>query len=242
MRLACGDVVGALSLLDEAVALVLQTDDTNPHALVDTLGVALVLGQRAHAARIQGDQVLASRLFVQSINAAQEIGAERILLGQLAGLAGVALALDQPERAARLLGAVATARDTSGVARIAHALQADRITRAVCSRLGETSFATAFAAGRQLPLAEALADGFALTASLQANEASIHARRDTFGLTPRQQDVLRLLVAGKTDRQIADTLFIGRRTVTTHTSGLYAKLGVTGRAEAAALAIREGLV
>jgi DNA-binding NarL/FixJ family response regulator len=54
--------------------------------------------------------------------------------------------------------------------------------------------------------------------------------------------VLRLLVAGKTDREIADALFIGRRTVTTHTSGLYAKLGVSSRTEAAALAIREGLV
>jgi DNA-binding CsgD family transcriptional regulator len=242
MRLACGDVAGALPFLDEAVALVLKTDDTNPGTLQDTLGVALVLGQRAHAARIQGDQVLASRLFVQSINAAREIGAERILLGLLAGLAGVALAVDQPERAARLLGAVAEACDTSGIARIAHALQADRITLAVRSRLGETPFARAFAAGRQLPLAEALADGFALTASLQANGASIQPRRDTFGLTRRERDVLRLLVAGKTDRQIADTLFIGRRTVTTHTSGLYAKLGVTSRTEAAALAIREGLV
>jgi predicted ATPase/DNA-binding CsgD family transcriptional regulator len=242
MRLACGDLAGALPLLDEAVALVRRKDDTDPSALQDTLGLALVLGQRAHAARIQGDQVLAGRLFAESIAAAQELGAERILLGQLAGLAGVALAQEQPERAARLLGAVEAARETSGVARITHALLADRITTAVRSRLGETAFTTAFAAGRALPLAEALRDGLALAASLQSQVATIQPRRHAFGLTPRQQDVLRLLVAGKTDREIADALFIGRRTVTTHTSGLYAKLGVAGRTEAAALAVREGLV
>jgi DNA-binding CsgD family transcriptional regulator/tetratricopeptide (TPR) repeat protein len=241
-RLACGDVAGALPLLDEAVALVRKTDDTDPGALADVLGLALVLGQRAHAARIQGDQVLASRLFVESISAAQELGAERILLGQVSGLAGVALAEEQPERAARLLGAVAAARETSGVGRIAHALLADRITTAVRSRLGETAFVTAFAAGRALPLAEALADGLALATSLQSKVATIQPRRNAFGLTPRQQDVLRLLVAGKTDREIADALFIGRRTVTTHTSGLYSKLGVASRTEAAALAVREGLI
>jgi non-specific serine/threonine protein kinase len=242
MRLACGDVVGALPLLDEAVTLVRRTDDTDPGALGDTLGLALVLGQRAHAARIQGDQVLASRLFVESIAAARELGAERILLGQVAGLAGVALAQEQPERAARLLGAVAAAGETAGVVRIAHALHADRIAAAARARLGEASFAAAFAAGRALSLGDAVADGLALAASIQSQAATIPPRRDAFGLTPRQRDVLRLLVAGKTDREIADTLFIGRRTVTTHTSGLYARLGVASRTEAAALAVREGLV
>ena len=242
MRLACGDVVSALPLLDEAVVLVRKTDDSDPDALQDTLGLALVLGQRAHAARIQGNQVLAGRLFAESIAAAQELGAERILLGQVAGLAGVALAKEQPERAARLLGAVEAARETSGVARIAHALHADRIATAVRARLGETAFATAFAAGRVLPLAEAVADGLVLAASLQSKAATTPSPRDAFSLTPRQRDVLRLLVAGKTDREIADALFIGRRTVTTHTSGLYAKLRVASRTEAAALAVREGLI
>jgi DNA-binding NarL/FixJ family response regulator len=128
------------------------------------------------------------------------------------------------------------------VARIAHALHADRIAAAVRSRLGETSFANAFAAGRALSLAHAVADGIALAAAITSTAGMTPPRRDAFGLTSRQRDVLRLLVAGKTDREIADTLFIGRRTVTTHTSGLYAKLGVAGRTEAAALAVRKGLI
>lgn len=242
MRHACGDVVAAVPLLDEALALVRQRDDSDPAALEDTLGLAMVLGQRAHAARTQGDLAMAGRLFAEGIGAAREIGAERVLLGQLAGLAGVALSLEQPERAARLLGAVAVAREAAGVGRIAHALHADRITAAVRSRLGETSFAAAFAAGHSMPLAEAVADGLAIAAATESKSGTALPRRSAFGLTPREQDVLRLLVAGKTDREIADALFVGRRTVTTHTSGLYAKLGVSSRTEAAALAIREGLV
>ena len=61
-------------------------------------------------------------------------------------------------------------------------------------------------------------------------------------LTPRERDVLRLLVQGKTDQEIADVLFLSRRTITTHTSHLFAKLGVTNRVEATALAVREGLI
>ena len=100
-RLMIGDVAAAVPLLDEALAL---------HRRIEyPVGIAVTLGERAHAARMQGDQVLASRLFAESIAVAAEIGSERILLGAVAGLAGVALALGQPERAARVLSAVEAA-------------------------------------------------------------------------------------------------------------------------------------
>jgi two-component system, NarL family, response regulator LiaR len=54
--------------------------------------------------------------------------------------------------------------------------------------------------------------------------------------------VLRLLADGKSDKEIADTLFIGLRTVESHVSNLLAKLSVRNRAEAAALAVRRGFV
>ena len=62
------------------------------------------------------------------------------------------------------------------------------------------------------------------------------------GLTPRELDVLRLLVEGRSDREIGEALFIGTRTVQTHVSNLFAKLGVNTRAEAAAVAVRRGIV
>ncbi|MGW0119799.1 helix-turn-helix transcriptional regulator [Streptomyces sp. NPDC003327] len=61
---------------------------------------------------------------------------------------------------------------------------------------------------------------------------------DTFGLTPREQDVLRLVARGRTNRQIAEELFISPKTASVHVSHILAKLGVAGRGEAAALAHR----
>ncbi|WP_017236017.1 helix-turn-helix transcriptional regulator [Streptomyces sp. SS] len=61
---------------------------------------------------------------------------------------------------------------------------------------------------------------------------------DTFGLTPREQDVLRLVAVGRTNRQIAEELFISPKTASVHVSNILAKLGVAGRGEAAALAHR----
>jgi len=49
----------------------------------------------------------------------------------------------------------------------------------------------------------------------------------------REAEVLRLLAAGRTDREIAETLTISLRTVTTHVASILHKLGTTRRAEAA---------
>jgi DNA-binding CsgD family transcriptional regulator len=59
-------------------------------------------------------------------------------------------------------------------------------------------------------------------------------------LTDRERDVLAHLVDGRTNRQIAGTLYISEKTVSVHVSNILAKLGVRSRAEAAALARRSG--
>ncbi|MEV6178137.1 AAA family ATPase [Streptomyces sp. NPDC052015] len=61
------------------------------------------------------------------------------------------------------------------------------------------------------------------------------------GLTGRERDVLRLVSAGRTNRQIAGELFISPKTASVHVSNILAKLGVSGRGEAAAVAHRLGL-
>jgi predicted ATPase/DNA-binding CsgD family transcriptional regulator len=61
-------------------------------------------------------------------------------------------------------------------------------------------------------------------------------------LTPRELDVLRLLASGRSNPAIAEELFISPRTVTTHLTRLYAKLGVNSRTEAVAEGMRLGLV
>lgn len=60
-------------------------------------------------------------------------------------------------------------------------------------------------------------------------------------LTARERDVLHLLVSGNRNKEIADQLVISPKTVMHHTSAIYRKLGVRGRAEAAVAAVRLGL-
>lgn len=66
--------------------------------------------------------------------------------------------------------------------------------------------------------------------------------RDDRGLTARERDVLALVAAGRSNRQIAEELFISPKTASVHVSHILAKLEVSGRGEAAALAHRLGLL
>jgi DNA-binding CsgD family transcriptional regulator len=61
------------------------------------------------------------------------------------------------------------------------------------------------------------------------------------GLTRREVEVLALVAAGRSNRQIAQALFISPKTVGVHVSNILAKLGAAGRVEAAAIAHRFGL-
>jgi DNA-binding CsgD family transcriptional regulator len=61
------------------------------------------------------------------------------------------------------------------------------------------------------------------------------------GLTPREVEVLAMVAAGRSNRQIAQALFISPKTASVHVSNILAKLGVAGRVEAAAVAHRLGL-
>ena len=61
---------------------------------------------------------------------------------------------------------------------------------------------------------------------------------ERLGLTARELEVLRLVAAGRSNREIADELFISVKTASVHVSNILGKLGVTGRGEAAATAHR----
>ena len=70
----------------------------------------------------------------------------------------------------------------------------------------------------------------------------VDGRGDSPGLTKRELEVLRLLSAGDTNKEIAASLVLSVRTVDRHVSNLYAKLGVSSRAAAATYAHEHGLV
>jgi DNA-binding NarL/FixJ family response regulator len=65
---------------------------------------------------------------------------------------------------------------------------------------------------------------------------------DRLGLTAREQEVLALVALGRTNRQIAEMLFISPKTATVHVSNILGKLGVCGRVEAATIAHRLGII
>jgi len=62
-----------------------------------------------------------------------------------------------------------------------------------------------------------------------------------FGLTEREALVLRLLVEGKSNRELAEALVVSQKTVERHLANIYAKIGVNSRAAAVAFALRHGL-
>jgi DNA-binding NarL/FixJ family response regulator len=61
-----------------------------------------------------------------------------------------------------------------------------------------------------------------------------------FGLTAREQEVLALVAAGLSNREIADALYISVKTASVHVTNILRKLGVTNRVQAAAIAHRSG--
>jgi DNA-binding CsgD family transcriptional regulator len=84
-------------------------------------------------------------------------------------------------------------------------------------------------------------DGSTGNAKGSADDAAGPDELARFGLTEREREVLRLLAAGQSNPEIARVLFISAKTASVHVSNILAKLGVSGRVEAAAVAHRLGL-
>ena len=77
-----------------------------------------------------------------------------------------------------------------------------------------------------------------LEAGLREDEQLAHVLNP---LTPREQDVLAELTKGKSNREIASSLFVTEKTVKTHISNIFTKLNVQDRTQAALYAVKHGL-
>ncbi len=196
----------------------------------------LSLTDLGDVARDQGNVSPASTYYRQGVVLASEYGEQRTIAEALEGMACVAAGSGQPLAAARWFAAAERLREATGIAnwlpfdRAAH----ERGMATARTALGEEAFATGWAAGRALSLAEAIDEVLDTTAAPVA--------RPRCSLTPREIEVLRLLVAGKTDRGIAEGLFVSVRTVEHHVARILAKLGVRTRTAAATSALAAGLV
>jgi DNA-binding CsgD family transcriptional regulator len=102
-------------------------------------------------------------------------------------------------------------------------------------------------------LANASAEAIAIGSTLLADRIGALSQRAGFvvapppdespvaGLTPREIEVLQLVAEGRSNGEIGSALFISTKTASVHVSNILAKLGVSGRGEAAAVAHRVGL-
>ena len=76
----------------------------------------------------------------------------------------------------------------------------------------------------------------------RSGRAMAGAARGRYELTPREHEVLELLATGQTDGQIAEALFISKKTAAVHVANIKGKLGASNRVEIVTIALRTGLV
>jgi non-specific serine/threonine protein kinase len=224
-------------LIEESLAYFRNTGDRwqIAEALADLGGVA----------QAQGNIDLAASLAAESLRVTRSEGWLWYLPEGLELLAGVALAQGYPECAVRLFGAADAQREAGGAARQpVFRAPYTRNLEAAKTALGISAFDSVWATGRTMPLDDAIEDALAVAdAPLSAaDQVPNDIAAPPLELTVRQIEIVRLMATGRTDSEIAEALFISPRTVNTHNIRIFAKLGVGSRAEAAAWAVRNGLV
>jgi DNA-binding CsgD family transcriptional regulator len=187
----------------------------------------------------RGDFEQAGQLFRSGLGAFQTQRAFMDLAECLEGLAGVAGGYGNVERGAVLLGAAEAVRQRYGSP--VPPPRQDRYQRTLAvvrSGLEPEAFDLAWAQGRLMSPDQAVEYGLEPE---QIPDAGSQPGTESV-LSRRERDVLRLLVEGKTNQEIATALFISPHTVTNHVTNILSKLNLESRTAAATYALRHGLV
>ncbi len=194
--------------------------------------LARALTTRARIAMAKQEPDHAERDAQQALACAAECGAHLAVPDLLECLGRLAADSGSHRDAARLFGAAAETRRGLGSVRF-KVYDADHQRTLVTMRkaLGEKMFDAAWREGAGLSLDEAIA---------YVRRGRGERKRPATGwasLTPTERDVVRLVAEGLANNEIATRLFISRRTVQTHLTHVYAKLGLSSRVQLA----REGI-
>ncbi len=231
-----GDADRARDLLMEALGLVRR--EGTPYDI--SSGLLALGGVEAD----RGDIAAAAGHYAECLRLWDETGSRECIVAAVAGTGRLAAAGERPDAAVRLLGAAAALGEELGYAASPQErTRSERAASIACAALGEQAFAAAWAAGAALPFDGARADAEALLAALaeRPDPTEAGAPAAPGGLSPREVDVVRLIAAGRSNREIADALFVSPSTAISHVSNILAKLGLDSRAAVAAWAVRHGL-
>jgi non-specific serine/threonine protein kinase len=209
------------------------------------------LGQVAYEQEAYG---AAAEFFTEGLVLLQRLGARHQVADCVSGLAAIAGAGGQPERAARLLAAAAALRLATGLVRYAPERAAqERAVNAMRTQLGGPAFEAAQDEGRAMTLEEAIAYALergaapspppAPDASRATAAAALPARNRlaTTELSPRQREVAALVAQDLSNREIAARLVVTERTAENHVANIMSKLGCRSRAAIATWATERGL-
>jgi predicted ATPase/DNA-binding CsgD family transcriptional regulator len=195
---------------------------------------ALPLAVRALVAHAQGNLGFAEETAHQALGAAPDDPFGKLTMWTcLAVMAAVSVDAGGHLLAARLAGAVSRLAADMGMADLpAHTLLLEHV-RAVCQQsMGADAYARAKADGARVGVTEAVA---------YASRGRGARRRPAIGwdsLTPTEIRIAIAVSDGLSNPQIADRMFISRRTVTTHLTSIFRKLGISSRAALAAAEAR----
>ena len=219
-----GQAETARRRLDEFIA---STDQAR-------ISLALPWAVRAVIARASGERELAAELAAQAVAASPTDPFGRsTVLECLAVMAAVQADDGQHELAVRLAAAVAAFADSAGVRQPPSVRElTDPVLRACQEALGPDRFRSAWSQGLDMTLMEAV--GYVTRGRGRRSRPPLGWQ----SLTPTELTVTAAVAEGLTNPQIAARMFISRRTVTTHLTSIFRKLGISARAELAALAVR----
>jgi predicted ATPase/DNA-binding CsgD family transcriptional regulator/uncharacterized protein HemY len=245
-----GRVVNARGEPDRATAFLMEALALYQDVGQD-LGSAEALSTLGNVVRAQGDLHRAAALATQALVLHLRLGEQEELIFALESVAATATALGRSEQAARFFAAAQARRETMGVFPTpTERADYERLVHTIQSQLDTATYAAVTAFARTAPLDALVAEAKALgtpigdlasTTPIPTIVANSHVIDDRFELTAREHDVLRLICQRLTNKEIAEALYVGARTVQSHTISIFTKLGVDNRRDAAALAVRHGL-
>ena len=228
-----GEVETARQLADESMKLYKEVGFR--------WGMVSSLYLLAKVAVRQGDRAGARKLYEESLALASEVGRRELIATSLEGLASIIAAEGEPAWAAQLWGAAGSLRTAIGVSVAPVELaEYEQAMAAAREQLGEKNFEAHWVEGREMTPEQAMAAqgvGAVLSTVAKVTSAPVYAA----GLTAREVEVLRLVVRGMTNVQIAHELVLSEKTVATHLSHIFNKTNSENRAGAVAFAIRQGL-